>query len=80
MFRLGALYFFFLLNIFISKDYELDLLITIATQANKSFKGLTMDTLGIPKENAKDIALTRSQKVTPRVNKDLHCHKAVGRM
>lgn len=46
-------------------DKEDLMLILIATQTSKPFNGLTMDISGVPKEGAKDSALTRSRKFTP---------------
>lgn len=58
----------------------LGILISIVTQTHKPFYGLTMETRGIPKEVAKDAALTRPRKSTPSAvlaweSEYLHYHR-----
>lgn len=45
-----------------------DIIILTVIQTNNSFNGLTMDTRGVPKEDAKSAAFTRFRKCTPRVS------------
>lgn len=54
------------------------MLILIATQTSKPFNGLTMDISGVPKEGAKDSALTRSRKFTPCQSKKAKTFVVIG--